>query len=83
MFHHLLPDIVHAEDPDRPYWPSSASSGIPFSSQIASSAAIAITGMSGMGASLSLRTAANIPRFMSEFGFQAYRRLKQSRPMPD
>jgi len=31
QFHHLLPDVVAAEDPDRPYWPSSASSGIPFS----------------------------------------------------
>jgi beta-mannosidase len=30
MFHHLLPEIVAAEDPDRPYWPSSASSGEPF-----------------------------------------------------
>jgi beta-mannosidase len=30
MFHHLLPSIVAAEDPDRPYWPSSASSGDPF-----------------------------------------------------
>ena len=24
MFHRLLPSIVAAEDPDRPYWPSSA-----------------------------------------------------------
>jgi len=30
MFHHLLPGIVAAEDPDRSYWPSSPSSGIPF-----------------------------------------------------
>ena len=30
MFHHVLPEIVAAEDPDRPYWPSSASSGEPF-----------------------------------------------------
>jgi len=30
MFHHLLPDVVAAEDPGRPYWPSSPSSGIPF-----------------------------------------------------
>jgi beta-mannosidase len=30
MFHHLLPAVVAAEDPDRPYWPSSASSGEPF-----------------------------------------------------
>ena len=30
MFHHLLPDLCAAEDPDRPYWPSSPSSGVPF-----------------------------------------------------
>ena len=30
MFHHLLPEIVAAEDPDTPYWPSSPSSNLPF-----------------------------------------------------
>jgi beta-mannosidase len=30
MFHHMLPDVVAREDPDTPYWPSSASSGEPF-----------------------------------------------------
>jgi beta-mannosidase len=30
MFHHLLPEICAAEDPDRPYWPSSPSSNTPF-----------------------------------------------------
>jgi len=30
MFHHLIPAVVAEEDPDRPYWPSSASSGEPF-----------------------------------------------------
>jgi beta-mannosidase len=30
MFHRLIPSVVAAEDPDRPYWPSSASSGEPF-----------------------------------------------------
>jgi beta-mannosidase len=30
MFHHLLPEICAAEDPDTPYWPSSPSSGAPF-----------------------------------------------------
>jgi beta-mannosidase len=29
MFHRLIPSVVAAEDPDRPYWPSSASSGEP------------------------------------------------------
>jgi beta-mannosidase len=30
MFHHLLPEICTAEDPDTPYWPSSPSSNTPF-----------------------------------------------------
>jgi beta-mannosidase len=30
MFHHMLPEICAEEDPDRPYWPSSPSSGVPF-----------------------------------------------------
>jgi beta-mannosidase len=30
MFHQLIPSVVAKEDPDRPYWPSSASSGEPF-----------------------------------------------------
>jgi beta-mannosidase len=30
MFHHFLPEICAAEDPDRSYWPSSPSSNRPF-----------------------------------------------------
>lgn len=30
MFHEVIPAVVKAEDPSRPYWPSSASSGRPF-----------------------------------------------------
>lgn len=30
MFHHLLPALCADHDPDRPYWPSSPSSGTPF-----------------------------------------------------
>ncbi|MFL7791214.1 MAG: glycoside hydrolase family 2 protein, partial [Anaerolineae bacterium] len=30
MFHHLLPEICAAENPDTPYWPSSPSSNTPF-----------------------------------------------------
>lgn len=30
MFHRFLPEICAAEDPDRPYWPSSPSSNTPF-----------------------------------------------------
>jgi beta-mannosidase len=30
VFHHLLPEVCASLDPDRPYWPSSPSSGVPF-----------------------------------------------------
>ncbi len=71
MFHHTLPGIVAAEDPDHPYWPSSASSGIPFADP---------NGMQrgdmhywqvwhGRKPFTAYRT--QFPRFMSEFGFQA------------
>jgi beta-mannosidase len=71
MFHHLLPAVVASEDPDSSYWPSSASSGIPFSEP---------NGMQrgdmhywdvwhGRKPFTAYRT--TYPRFMSEFGFQA------------
>jgi beta-mannosidase len=71
MFHHLLPAVVASEDPDRVYWPSSASSGIPFAEP---------NGMQrgdmhywdvwhGRKPFTAYRT--QFPRFMSEFGFQA------------
>jgi beta-mannosidase len=71
MYHHLLPAVVASEDPDRVYWPSSASSGIPFAEP---------NGMQrgdmhywevwhGRKPFTAYRT--QFPRFMSEFGFQA------------
>ena len=71
MFHHLLPAVVAGEDPDTAYWPSSASSGIPFAEP---------NGMQrgdmhywdvwhGRKPFTAYRT--QFPRFMSEFGFQA------------
>ena len=71
MFHHLLPAVVASEDPDTSYWPSSASSGIPFAEP---------NGMQrgdmhywdvwhGRKPFTAYRT--TYPRFMSEFGFQA------------
>lgn len=76
LFHHLIHDICAEEDPDRPYWPSSASSGIPFAEP---------NGMSrgdmhywdvwhGRKPFTAYRT--QFPRFMSEFGFQALPPLK-------
>jgi beta-mannosidase len=71
MYHRLLPTVVATEDPDRVYWPSSASSGIPFAEP---------NGMQrgdmhywdvwhGRKPFTAYRT--QFPRFMSEFGFQA------------
>ncbi len=71
MYHHLLPTVVASEDPDTFYWPSSASSGIPFAEP---------NGMQrgdmhywdvwhGRKPFTAYRT--QYPRFMSEFGFQA------------
>jgi len=71
MYHHLLPAVVASEDPDTVYWPSSASSGIPFAEP---------NGMQrgdmhywdvwhGRKPFTAYRT--QFPRFMSEFGFQA------------
>ncbi len=71
MYHRLLPAVVASEDPDTVYWPSSASSGIPFAEP---------NGMQrgdmhywdvwhGRKPFTAYRT--QFPRFMSEFGFQA------------
>ncbi|MEO5888433.1 MAG: glycoside hydrolase family 2 protein [Anaerolineales bacterium] len=71
LYHHLLPAVVANEDPDTVYWPSSASSGIPFAEP---------NGMQrgdmhywdvwhGRKPFTAYRT--QFPRFMSEFGFQA------------
>ena len=61
MFHHLLPDICAAEDPDRAYWPSSPSSGVPFRrSQQRAAPATRTTGWSGTAANRS-RTTGIIP----------------------
>ncbi len=71
MFHHLLPDLLASEDPDRPYWPSSASANTPFdgaNNQVQGDChywdvwhkAAPFTAYRDQ-----------FPRFMSEFGFQA------------
>jgi beta-mannosidase len=71
MFHHLLPDVVAAEDPDRPYWPSSASSGIPFGNPNGQQRGD--THYWDVWHKRKPFTAyrEQFPRFMSEFGFQA------------
>jgi beta-mannosidase len=76
MFHHLLPELLQEEDPDHPYWPSSASSNTSFEG-----ANEQVQGdchywdvWHGRKPFTAYRT--QYPRFMSEFGFQALPPLK-------
>jgi beta-mannosidase len=71
MFHHVMPDIVAAEDPDRPYWPSSASSGIPFSEPNAQQRGDCHYWDVWHGRQPFTAYRSQYPRFMSEFGFQS------------
>jgi beta-mannosidase len=71
MFHHLLPEVVAAEDPDRPYWPSSASSGIPFASPNCQQRGDTHYWDVWHGRKPFSAYREQFPRFMSEFGFQA------------
>ncbi len=71
LFHHLMPEWLALEDPDRPYWPSSASADTPFdgaNNQVQGDChywdvwhkAAPFTAYRDQ-----------FPRFMSEFGFQS------------
>ena len=71
MFHHLLPDVVAAEDPDRPYWPSSASSGVPFANPNSQQRGDTHYWDVWHGRKPFSAYREQFPRFMSEFGFQA------------
>jgi beta-mannosidase len=71
MFHHLLPDVVAAEDPDTPYWPSSASSGIPFAQPSSQARGDCHYWDVWHGRKPFTAYRSQFPRFMSEFGFQA------------
>jgi len=71
MFHRLLPEVVAAEDPDRPYWPSSASSGIPFADPNGQIRGDTHYWEVWHGRKPFEDYRRQYPRFMSEFGFQA------------
>jgi beta-mannosidase len=71
MFHHLLPDVIAAEDPDTPYWPSSASSGIPFAQPSSQARGDCHYWDVWHGRKPFTAYRSQFPRFMSEFGFQA------------
>jgi beta-mannosidase len=76
MFHHLLPGLLKEEDPDHPYWPSSASANTPFegaNNQVQGDCHYWDV-WHGRKPFTAYRT--QYPRFMSEFGFQALPPLK-------
>lgn len=76
MFHHMLPQLLAAEDPDHPYWPSSASANTPFegANNQAQGDCHYWDVWHGRKPFTAYRT--QFPRFMSEFGFQALPPLK-------
>jgi beta-mannosidase len=71
MYHHLLPEVVASEDPDRSYWPSSASSGIPFAEPNGDQRGDMHYWDVWHGRKPFTAYRTQFPRFMSEFGFQA------------
>jgi len=76
MFHHWLPELLEVEDPDHPYWPSSASANTPFegaNNQVQGDCHYWDV-WHGRKPFTAYRT--QYPRFMSEFGFQALPPLK-------
>jgi beta-mannosidase len=72
FFHHTLPEWIITFDPDTPYWPSSPSSNTPF--QDANGQAIGDAHYWDVWHGRKPFTAyrSSFPRFMSEFGFQAF-----------
>lgn len=71
FFHHTLPAWAAAEDPDRPYWPSSPSSGTPFENPNGQVQGDAHYWDVWHGRKPFTAYRGQYPRFMSEFGFQA------------
>lgn len=71
MFHHMLPQLCATYDPDRPYWPSSPSSGMPF--QEPNSVRVGDThNWEVWHGGYPFEHYRNHPsRFVSEFGFQS------------
>ncbi|MBN1922393.1 MAG: glycoside hydrolase family 2 protein [Anaerolineae bacterium] len=71
MFHHLLPEICAAEDPDTPYWPSSPSSGRNFAAPNSVYAGDTHNWEVWHGNQPFGHYRAHPSRFVSEFGFQS------------
>jgi beta-mannosidase len=83
FFHHTLPAWCAAEDPDRVYWPSSPSSGIPFENPNGQQQGDAHYWDVWHGRRPFTAYRNQYPRFMSEFGFQALPPLATIRTYAD
>lgn len=71
FFYHTLPEWVHELDPDRPYWPSSASSNVPFQAPNSPERGDMHYWDVWHGRKPFTAYRQQFPRFMSEFGFQS------------
>ncbi len=71
MFHHMLPELCAAEDPDHPYWPSSPSSGVPFEDPGSVRAGDTHNWEVWHGGRPFEHYREHNSRFVSEFGFQS------------
>jgi beta-mannosidase len=71
FFHHQLKEWCQKEDPDRPYWPSSPSSGTPFKNPNGQERGDAHYWQVWHGRLPFSAYRQQFPRFMSEFGFQS------------
>jgi beta-mannosidase len=76
MFHEMLPALVADEDPDHPYWPSSASSNTAFKNPCGQAQGDCHYWDVWHGRKPFTAYRSTFPRFMSEFGFQALPPLK-------
>lgn len=71
MFHHMLPELLQTEDPDRAYIPSSATSLIPFEDPNGQVQGDCHYWEVWHGRKPFTAYRETFPRFMSEFGFQS------------
>jgi len=83
MFHHLLPGICAAKDPDRPYWPSSPSSNVPFEAPNGVRAGDTHDWEVWHGNRPFQAYREHNSRFVSEFGFQSLPPLETVRTYAD
>ena len=83
MFHHLLPEICAAEDPDHPYWPSSPSSNTPFEDPNGVQAGDTHNWEVWHGNRPFEAYREHNSRFVSEFGFQSLPSLETIRTYAD